>query len=452
LPMMQRLASLFIGGFSLGRLRTPGLGRTLAVATLSSIILRLGGMTLTLLVGIMLARMLGPEDLGVYGSVMAVAAILSVPAQFGLPQLVTREISASRVHDDPMQIRTILTWFFLLVLAGSAAMMLMAAFFWLPGGHVSDDLGSRIWGIALIPVTAVTALGMGMLRGLHRIVGAQVYDAVLRPSLMLLALSFAYMFGVSTDGELALALQAGTGTLVAILCVFHVYRLLPRSLRDVSSGPFDRRLIASAPPMAGTEILRVLDGQYAIVLLSLLAPAGDVGLFRVAMSLTAFVGLPSTIISLVTMSYIAELHRAGDSARLQKIARTSAQVCFGSTLIITLGLYLFGQSVIVLLFGSEYAGAWLPLVLISLAYTIQGFFGNQTTIMNMAGEEKAVLSAFLVSPVIGIAATVFLFPIVGLYAAAIAAILSYSAQSIFLHVRAKRRLCLDTAAIPLTFR
>jgi O-antigen/teichoic acid export membrane protein len=244
-------------------------------------------------------------------------------------------------------------------------------------------------------------------------------------------------------------MQAGTGALVVAACAFHVYRVLPSDLKNVSSGPFERRLIASAPPMAGTETLRVLDGQYAIVLLSLLAPFGDVGLFRVALSLAGFVGLPSTLVSLVVMSYIAELHRAGDRARLQKIARASAIVCFSSTLIMTLGLYLFGETIIMILFGPEYAGAWLPLVLISFAFTIHGFFGSQATILNMAGEERAVLSAFVLSTVIGIAVTVLLFPVVGFYSAAIAAVLSYSAQSIFLHTRARQRLGLCTAAIPL---
>jgi len=406
-------------------------------------------MALTLLMGIILARMLGPEDFGVYGSVMAVAAILSVPAQFGLPQLITREISAYRVRGDLVRIRTVLTWFSLLVLAGSVAMMIIAALFWLPSSHVSDDVGARVWGIALIPVTAAIALGMGMLRGFHRIVGAQLYDAVARPGLMLFAFLIVYALDLAADAELALAMQAGTGALVIGVCAFHVYRVIPSALKKLPSGRFDRRLIASAPSMAGTEILRVLDGQYAVVLLSLLAPIDNVALFRVALSLAGFVALPSTLVNLVIMSYIAELHRTGDRALLQKIARASAILCFTSTLIMTLGLYVFGQSILVMLFGPEYAGAWLPLVLISLAYTINGFFGGQATILNMAGEERAVLSAFILSPAIGIAVTLLLFPVIGFYAAAIAAVLSYSTQSIFLHMHARQRLGLCTAAMPI---
>src|SRR3954451_21338917 len=70
------------------------LARRLAEATLGSACVRMAGMLVTLLVGVQLARRIGPEGYGIYGTVMAIVALLVVPAQLGLPQLLTRELSA----------------------------------------------------------------------------------------------------------------------------------------------------------------------------------------------------------------------------------------------------------------------------------------------------------------------------------------------------------------------
>ena len=59
--------------------------------------------------------------------------------------------------------------------------------------------------------------------------------------------------------------------------------------------------------MLVTELLRVVDGRYAILLFGVLAVLSDVGVFRVALALVAFVGLPSTLINLVVMSFVVKL-------------------------------------------------------------------------------------------------------------------------------------------------
>ena len=71
------------------------LARQLAETTIFSAAVRIGGIGVTFLVGVQLSRYLGPAGYGVYGTVMAIAALLIVPAQLGLTQLVTREIAVT---------------------------------------------------------------------------------------------------------------------------------------------------------------------------------------------------------------------------------------------------------------------------------------------------------------------------------------------------------------------
>ena len=71
------------------------LARQLAETTIASAAVRIIGIGVTFLVGVQLSRYLGPAGYGVYGTVMAIAALLIVPAQLGLTQLATREIAVT---------------------------------------------------------------------------------------------------------------------------------------------------------------------------------------------------------------------------------------------------------------------------------------------------------------------------------------------------------------------
>jgi hypothetical protein len=70
--------------FNLGN--GESLGRKLIGATVGSAGVRLAGMAVTFLVGVQLARYLGPAGYGIYGSVMAVVTLLAVAARNLRPQ------------------------------------------------------------------------------------------------------------------------------------------------------------------------------------------------------------------------------------------------------------------------------------------------------------------------------------------------------------------------------
>lgn len=72
-----------------------GLGPVLIKAVTGSGFIRVVGMGFGFLVGIQLARGLGPSGYGIYGLVMAFISILAVPVEFGIPSLLTREVAAN---------------------------------------------------------------------------------------------------------------------------------------------------------------------------------------------------------------------------------------------------------------------------------------------------------------------------------------------------------------------
>lgn len=426
----------------------PGLGARLVRAGLGSAGIRVAGMGFTFLIGVQLARFLGPEGFGIYGAVMAVTALLVVPAQLGLPQLITRELSTNAARNNVAGSKGVLVWYPALVAATSVlvAAAALAAALWWPGLQ-PPVRRAFCWGIVSVPLLAMLNLGIGALRGFHHVVAAQAFDALLRPLAFAALLAIAAAVFAGLDAVAALALQALAVAMTLAACAWHVLRASPRPALDAPAPPFRRELTKGAAPMLGTELLRVLDGQYPILLLGVIASLGEVGLFRVALAVAGFIGLPSTLVNLVIMSFVAQLHAEDDRARLQVLAAASAVAMFSVIGAIVIGLYLWGEAFIGLVFGVSFAPAWMPLMVMGLAYAANAFCGSAATILNMAGQERTVMLVHLVGPAVGIGLTLALYERFGILAPALAMLVAECIKGSWMAYAARRSLGIEVTML-----
>lgn len=418
-----------------------GLLRRLLTALAGSAGLRLIGLAATFLVGVKLARSLGPEGYGVYGTLMAMVMIAAVPIQFGLPQMVTREVS--RIHDAAEAHRALGLVAGAGLLIGAFALALavaLGACFPPMDPTFSASMG---WALLLIPGTAWVNLVVSTIRGLHQVVSAQFYDVVLRPVVFGLAL---WMLAEAPSVEAAVGLHAGAMMLTLVACLVHLKRAwpYPADTRGLALPGLDT--IRVAVPFAGTEVLRVLDAQYTVLLLGVIGPLDDVGVFRVALSLAAFLSLPYTLVNVVVMPYLSRFHAQSDRTRLELVASGASVAIFGATLLGVLAFLVVGPGGIEYFFGDGFAGAWSALALMGLGFCLRAYFGSAAMVLNMCGEEKEVARTFGISLGAGVVMVLALHPWLGLYAAAMAVIASEIGRGVIFWRLAHRRLSIDVSA------
>src|SRR5687768_16624966 len=91
---LARTLSNFVRRHALG----SGLGARLLRASVGTATLRALSIALTFVVGVLLARVLGPGGYGLYVLVMAITALLTAPTELGLPALVLREVAAAHTR------------------------------------------------------------------------------------------------------------------------------------------------------------------------------------------------------------------------------------------------------------------------------------------------------------------------------------------------------------------
>ncbi|GLK69704.1 oligosaccharide flippase family protein [Hansschlegelia plantiphila] len=427
----------------------PGsLARRLVCTTLGSAGVRIAGMAVTFLCGVQLARYLGPEQYGSYGLVISVVAIVVVVATLGAPPLATRELAVSSVRKRWSELNGFLLWSFALVTATSTAAAVLFAY----RIDLVESLGRGHQGLEpkvaiLIPILALTSLTAAILRGFGVIVGGQSLDTLVRPALLSAGLLAVWLFTHALDAGQALMIHAAAGLVTLAVSLAWVAAARPREASGFPPAVTARRWFRSAVPMGSTDLLRVIEGNATVILISAIVSAGDLGVFRVAVSSAAFLSMPYALFSMVAAPIVPRLYADGDMARLQKTATAMALVASAVTAALLVVLYALGPAAIEFLFGVAYRDAWLPLMLLGVAQLIIAAFGISPTILNATDDEFFLMASYAISLVIMIGAILLLTVNYGIMGAAWGVIAGVLLRGVLLNVRVRRRLNVEASLL-----
>lgn len=398
----------------------PGLGPQLTRAVIGSAGLRVIGMGFAFLVGVQLARGLGAQGYGIYALAMSIIALLTIPAEFGMPQLLTREVAATQAANNWGRMRGVLYWarrsawlFSAVITVGVLlSLLMMSQLFTQP---LSLTL---LVGVLMVPVVALGRQMGATLMGLHHIVKGQMPDTVVRPAAFSLLLLLVHAYAVPLQPELAMMLGVLSATTALLAAYAFFRRVLPAEARNAQMELDARSWRASALPMALTEGMRGLQGNIAILVMGALATVEAVGVFRVAVSVSVVVSIPVTLFILVGSPMISRLHTQGDKARLQRLMSWLATGMTAGSVLLTFPFLVAGESLLGRLFGAEFSASNTPLLILCLGGVLFSAQGPNIILLNMTGHEKRVTRAFLVS----VAAVVLLaWPLVHFFAASGAA-------------------------------
>ncbi|HEM45577.1 MAG TPA: hypothetical protein ENO23_00865, partial [Alphaproteobacteria bacterium] len=361
--------------------------RRLGVPAAGSAGLRVTNAGLALLISVLLARLLGPSGYGIYAFAYAVVMLLALPTQAGLPTLLVREVARYEERGRWDLIAGLLrrsnqTVGLLALLVGGTAMVVVFAFVRDPG---DAQVVTFLWALTLLPLMALGNLRGATLRGLRRVVQGQLPEFLVRPGLFLLALLVALLLGsvlVSSfelTPQLAMALHAGAAFVAFIIGVWLLRRELPPEVRRTAPAYRTRAWAGSLLPLTLLAGMELINGQMDVVLLGILASTQDVGIYRVAWSVSLPVVFTLTGVNLVVAPHLARAYSAGDIPQLQRLATWSARVAATVAVPAAMILILFGGPILGFVFGDAFSAGGTALALLAagqLCNVIAGSVGT----------------------------------------------------------------------------
>ena len=388
---------------------------------------RLLGMAASFIMGVLLARWLSPAGFGTYGIIVALALVLSVVAQFGLPTLATREVSVAFAEQRWSGLRGYCQTFAKIVAAASIVLGVVWACLAAAVPTLTGSTGANLAGALLVPLFALTVLVSAELRAVDRIVLGQSLEVALRPALLcgLLLLTI----GANLTAPIAVALNVIASTVTLAAGLIWLRSSIPQPARR-SAAEQPKGWFRPAAALAAVDVLKQLDVTYGMLLLGALSREAEAGYFRVALATIIFVSTPLSIFNVVLAPALARLFAQGERERLQRILTLSASAMFATTIAALLVVFFAGKLLIRLVFGASYEPAWLPLLLLTCAQVINGFFGVGWVLLSMSGGERRLTTSFMVSVAVSILAAIPLTAFFGAAGAGAAAIIGASIQNL----------------------
>src|SRR5690606_16348901 len=122
-----------------------------------SIAVKIASTGLNLILAVVLARLLGVEEFGVYSFIFPLVTILAIPAQMGLPNLVVRETAKAQVAERWDVIKGLWRWSTLMAVGMSTVLVVVGSLtaFVLADSITSLHMQTFWWALALVPLIAL---------------------------------------------------------------------------------------------------------------------------------------------------------------------------------------------------------------------------------------------------------------------------------------------------------
>jgi O-antigen/teichoic acid export membrane protein len=410
-------------------------------------------------VQVLLARSLSKADgdgYELYTLVFSLMLLLAIPVRMGLPTLAVREVAQYK-HAARwgllrgLLLRSTQTVLLLSVLAAAAvvAFAVIAVALGLFDDGDSAFLTTGAWALVFLPISSLMLLWGSSLRGLRRVVLGQLPELVLRPSFFLIVLGVA-MLGPGLLPHQAMALHCAAAGLALVVGALILLRSLPPEVASSKAQYDTPAWLRSAIPLSLLSAIAIGNQQVGILMLRLLAPAGELGQYKVVISVGVLVTFALGATGAVLGPHIARLYSEGDLDRLQRML---TWVVRGNVLLAIpfAAVFIFFGAPLLAVFGESYRDAAPALIIIAIGQLVNATMGPVGLILNMAGHERETLKGLSVGAGINILLAFLLIPSFGAVGAATAFAVSLITWNLILCHAVWRKTGLLSTPFPMPF-
>lgn len=394
----------------------------------SAVVLRGTAIVCSLLITVVLTRTLDTASYGSYIFALSVLAILAIPVQAGLPELVVREVSFADTAGDPERVKGMLVRAlqFSLILPGVvlAVWLLVTGVFPQLFG-AAPEVGLISIAILALPALAVLGVIGAALRAFQRYFVGQVLDLLLLRLLHLVILVallvVPVMGGVWVETALYAYIAAALLTVTAAAAF--LYRHEGYDWRSLPARFETRKWAASIGPLSLIAGLTIIVSKTDIVMLRALKGPTDVAMYHVASQFGNLVLIAKAGVLMIMGPRISRLYQEGNMPGMQSELSQAARFVFFSGLPIALILLVFGKQALSFAFGAEFAQAYTTMLIIAAGLLTLSLFGSIDTLLKMTNHEHIVLKLVGAAIFLNIGLNALLIPPFGTEGAALASAL-----------------------------
>ena len=397
----------------------------------------------------LLARLLGPEDLGVYFLVANLVAMGSAFALLGQGTAVVRLVSESLALDQPGRARQAVEIVLKNVAIGGLVVGVLIAIQpgrWLAGTVLGSEplVAALGFGGFWVFVRAVQRSLGESFRGFHDLKLSSLFGGVVSGVTTVAVLGFMYFYlhgGTLSQVLLVTIGSLGLSALFAGVILFARVRKL-RGERPLSSA----KVLKYSLPMLTAQLTSVVLVKSDLWILGGFHSVQDVAIYGAAVQLITVVAVPAMMVQPLMSSTISELFSKGEMVRLESVMRVSASLVFIPVFCVTVLLVGWGGSLLSLIFGEFYSQGALVLAILCIPRLIASILGSNVSLLMMTNHQRIAANIMIIGATVQIVLALFLTRFYGIYglasAVAVGSLFTFALMYIYVRRTLKIQPCM----------
>lgn len=351
------------------------------------------GMAIGFVSQILVARLAGAENYGVYAYVYAWLQILAFVPRLGFENGLMKYLAAYIATKKWGLVRGIVSQAYAMVLAVSvflSSILALLVFFF--RDVMSADVVQAMWfGCLGLPFFALVVIGSGALKGLKRVVQSQLSLILFRWGIFGLFAIVAYLFGRSgISGAEVLAYDVAALILVTLISGYWVLRGLPPKVRTVRPRYATRVWLKTSIPMGVGLLLQFVVQRLDIIFVGLLLAADSTGAYAAAARVASLAIFGLRAAEVMAAPLIAQHYARGEFGQLQAVVTRTCRMTTLFTLFLSL-IVLPAPGVILGLFGNEFRVASLALIILFIGQVVNSLTGPVGYLLSMTAYEREMM-------------------------------------------------------------
>jgi O-antigen/teichoic acid export membrane protein len=341
-----------------------------------------------------IARVLGAEALGLYALGMTVGGVLGLAAALGLPQAAARYVALYRATGRYAELKGFV-WRSIAILL--TASFVVASIMFLVRRWVADrfyhtpELSKYMLAFAALMVLGTFTAFFGQaLAGFKDVARRTVITNFIGSPLNMLFSVGLLMIGLGLAGYLLAQIASAVITLA--LLVHATWQFMPPGYRSLR-GPLpalQRETILFSASLCAVQTLEYSSAQLDKIVLGYFLDARSVGIYVVAVSVTAFLPVLLQSVNQIFSPTIADLHGRGELQVLKRLYQTLTKWILGFTLPLAIVVCVFAAP-LMQIFGSEFRSGWPILIIGTFGQLINCGVGSVGLLLLMSGNQDRVV-------------------------------------------------------------
>jgi O-antigen/teichoic acid export membrane protein len=379
---------------------------------------RLAAAATVFIFNVVLARMLGADQMGLYFLGIATITVVAVFSRLGIDIAILRFSSAHIARKEWPDVAALYWHSNKRILLSSCvlAVLLYAGSPWLANAVFSKpQLAPVLANLAIaLPFVALIPLQSRFLQSAKQ-VGAVLYTQnALIPTMLLAAL---LILPFDWDVETVTASYAVAALGALFICIALWIRCVPILGQNSTVYDFTALNRSSRALFPASIVNKVLQPWAAVLFLGFWGSAAEVGWFGTATRTAALIAFAIVPVNTILAPKMAVMANEGDLGGLFRLARNATALIILIAIPIVCPI-LIAPNYVMSIFGEGFSGAGQLLVVLALGQIVNVLTGPVQSILVMTGNEDAHRTASLIGGCVTLALCIFLIPLYGAIGAA----------------------------------